>query len=375
MPVMNGIEATQRIKINSPKTMIIALSCLDDEKKQKEILSAGAEDYVNKPINALLFNSRLKNYLSVLDSRSHIDVIDSAKNLFSSKIYNHKITFCISTEDHLAEFWESILIRMNLLKELENGSDLVRLIYEIGGHYLHGNYTFKIIIEEDESNYYFTLTNAHLVPKKLIDRLIEKNFPSLRNIFNDKKLSILLSKKALSQKIETPTEEEPIKEQSIQELTLTSSLEKTEYKTYDFLQSDEIEEFEDSLYKLHAIINALGTQECTLAEIQTINSYFNEMKKVLIQNSESYAIATAIEELSTTIKTYPQEFIQMAKDIQAIALGFIDDLISWKEMIFYEGAPSLDFMDDSIVANAKILQDLLNPPEVKEEELDDIFAF
>ena len=99
------------------------------------------------------------------------------------------------------------------------------------------------------------------------------------------------------------------------------------------------------------------------------------MKKVLIQTSESYAIASAIEEFGSTISAYPQEFIQMSQDLQSIALGFIDDLISWKEMIFYEGAPRLDFMNDSISANAKILQELLNPCETNEEELDDIFTF
>ena len=370
MPIMDGIEATQKIKINSPKTMIIALSSIEDDLKHREILISGAEDYINKPISSIIFKTRLKNYLSILDSRSHIDIVHSAKNLFSSTIYNHNLSFGISKEDHLAEFWESILIRMNLLKEVEHSQDIVRLIYELGSLYLQASQSFKIIIEEDEKNYYFTLTHANIIPKRLLDRLVEKNFPSVRHILNDNRFSILLPKTSEVEHIQE-TKNPPL-QQAIQTI---SSLGKEEYKTYTFLQSDEIEEFEDNLYKLHAIITGLASEETSSAHIQNIISYCDAMKKVLIQTSESYAIASAIEEFGSTISAYPQEFIQMSQDLQSIALGFIDDLISWKEMIFYEGAPRLDFMNDSISANAKILQELLNPCETNEEELDDIFTF
>ena len=367
MPIMDGIQATKKIKINSPKTMIIALSSIDDEEKQKEILLSGAEDYIHKPISSVIFKSRLKSYLCILDSRSHIDVIHSAKNLFSSTIYNHNLSFSISNEDHLAEFWESILIRMNPLKEIKHLHDIVRLIYEIGTLYLQASQGFKIIIEEDEENYYLTLTHANLIPKRLLDRLIEKNFPSLRHIFSNNKFSILLDK--------TPEIQETVKETTKQEIKTITSLEKEKYKTYDFLDIDEIDEFEDNLYKLHAIISALDIQETTHLEIQNISAYCEAMRKILIQTSESYTIATAVEIFGTTISSNSQEFIQISGGLQAIALGFIDDLISWKEMMFYEGAPSLDFMDNSILANAKTLLNLLNPTEINEEELDDIFTF
>ncbi len=370
MPIMDGIEATQKIKISSPETMIIALSCIEDDLKHKEILISGAEDYINKPISSIIFNTRLKNYLSLLDSRSHIDIIYSAKNLFSSTIYNHNLSFGISKEDHLAEFWESILIRMNLLKEIEHSQDIVRLIYELGSLYLQASQSFKIIIEEDEQNYYFTLTHANIIPKRLLDRLVEKNFPLVRHILNDNRFSILLPKTTEDTSIQE-TKEETIKHK----VNTISSLDKKEYKTYAFLDTQEIDEFEDNLYKLHAIITSLEGEETTSAHIQNIRTYCDAMKKVLIQASESYIIASAIEEFGATISAYPQEFIQMSQDLQAIALGFIDDLISWKEMIFYEGAPSLDFMNDSILANSKILQDLLNPCNLNEEELDDIFTF
>lgn len=376
MPVMNGIEATKEIKILSPKTMIIALSSLDDEEKQKEMFLAGAEDYVNKPISSVVFRSRLKNYLSIIDSRSHINFISSAVNLFSSKIYNHHLRFCVSNEDHLAEFWESVLIRMSFLKQVEHANDLVRLIYELGSLYLKKNIHFDILIEEDEENYYFTLTQADKILEKDINQLIEKNLPEVNSILDDTKLSFLLKKESI---VEESVKQECITEVQAeveykQELTRVSSLEE-DYSTYTFLQMDEVEEFEDSLYKLHGIVTVLGSNPCSSDEIELINSYFHEMKKALIQTSESYAIATAIEELSATISNNTKEFISMAKELQPIALGFVDDLISWKEMLFYTGAPSIDFMDDSIVANAKILQDLLAPQEVNEEALDDIFSF
>jgi len=63
MPVMDGIEATQRIKSINPKIPIIAQTAyaLPDEKKRA--IQAGCDDYVTKPINITMLYSAIKRIL------------------------------------------------------------------------------------------------------------------------------------------------------------------------------------------------------------------------------------------------------------------------------------------------------------------------
>jgi DNA-binding NarL/FixJ family response regulator len=48
MPDMDGIEATQRIKTNNPRTNIVALSARADDESALQIIEAGATGYVGK---------------------------------------------------------------------------------------------------------------------------------------------------------------------------------------------------------------------------------------------------------------------------------------------------------------------------------------
>lgn len=50
MPVMNGIEATKRIKFNRPEILIIAQSAYTAESDKNAALEAGCESFISKPI-------------------------------------------------------------------------------------------------------------------------------------------------------------------------------------------------------------------------------------------------------------------------------------------------------------------------------------
>jgi len=56
MPILDGLEATRRIKQASPATRIIILSIHNDAAVRAQARSAGADDFVDKgaPLTALL---------------------------------------------------------------------------------------------------------------------------------------------------------------------------------------------------------------------------------------------------------------------------------------------------------------------------------
>lgn len=103
MPNMDGFEATKYIKQMHKNSMIIALSALDDEASKHKMLSLGAEDYLTKPINSELFETRVAQYIRIASMRSQSKPeVSNVMNPFSNSIYSRTITFRIQDEGALA---------------------------------------------------------------------------------------------------------------------------------------------------------------------------------------------------------------------------------------------------------------------------------
>ena len=62
MPDMNGLEATRRIRSYNPKSVIIAVSGVDDHKLQEEIIANGADAYIAKPVEPELFYASIRRF-------------------------------------------------------------------------------------------------------------------------------------------------------------------------------------------------------------------------------------------------------------------------------------------------------------------------
>ena len=65
MPVVDGIEACKRLKVNDKTrlTPILMITALEDNKE--EAVRAGAEDFVSKPFNLLELSVRLESLLRI----------------------------------------------------------------------------------------------------------------------------------------------------------------------------------------------------------------------------------------------------------------------------------------------------------------------
>ena len=67
MPVMDGYEATRRIK-STPRgqgTVIIALTASAFEEERSQVIAAGCDDFVRKPLQAELIFSKMADYLGI----------------------------------------------------------------------------------------------------------------------------------------------------------------------------------------------------------------------------------------------------------------------------------------------------------------------
>jgi len=64
MPVLNGLEATKRIKETRPDVPIIAQTAYAMDGDRTRSLEAGCDDYISKPIDLKSFVELISKYIA-----------------------------------------------------------------------------------------------------------------------------------------------------------------------------------------------------------------------------------------------------------------------------------------------------------------------
>ncbi len=392
MPNMDGITATQKIKEIDKKVMVVAVSALDDEESKSKILLAGAEDYIVKPVNGDVFRKRFSHYLSLLNSRGEKKFSSETTNVINFNVYCRKLIFAVEKESALAEFWEYYLIESS--KFSEEISDLVRIIYGIGVWQLKLKYKFQILVEESEDSVYFTMTNMKLLDGATIENIIKKNYPRAVYKIQDDKITFVLGKSikqeaeatvgvaapAVGIKAEPKPQAQAASQATIEQSAATDDdvfeLKDSELMVYDFMDLEDLEELDTIAADLNSLMLLVGSSKLEIFEIKEICDYIEKFGKILRNYNETYDLSFALTTLSTDIMENAAVFIERSKDISSLCIAFNNDLLMWLRKVFREGAPSIDFLDKSIISNSSMISNFIKPQSAQSaENLDDIFDF
>jgi two-component system chemotaxis response regulator CheY len=378
MPEMDGIEATKRIRSFEPKAMIIAVSAVDDGERQRQILGSGAEDYISKPINADIFMTRLANYFRLIDSRDAVKTKfnPGAANVFSNDVYSRKLLFYIQSDDDLAEFWEYYLLAQE--GGSEHLSSSVRTLYALGALCLKLGIHNQVIVEESDTIRYMTMTEADKIDAKLIKLIFLKNSDVTDYKVQDNKLTIRMPIiKKLESKIVVPAPifvPSPVIEPAVipQYVAVHETL-----QTYDYMDDEDLEELKENVGKLNSLMMVVGG-EIEPHEVEEISSSLYQISKIATGYTDSYAIGQALAGMGSTIADHKELFVAKSNDLAPMCAAFGRDLNSWIRLVFVEGASSVHYMDDTIIANAQMIESILKMDEsssAADDGLDDIFDF
>lgn len=382
MPQMDGIEATKKIREHDKEVMIIAVSAVDDDARQKEILRCGAEDYVPKPLDAEQLYSRLDNYLSLLSLRHHgnLSVHRKAANLYTKSIFRRQTIFYVTTEEALSEFWEYYLLGDEPIK-VDGLSDVVRAIFALGEEIVRLDGEPWIIVEADDNAIYFTLNKIDVIGEILVKLIMKKNKEITEFKSNEEKISFKL------EKVISPMKEEQIIVSPVEEVSVTETVEQKdieitqtsvdEYKVFDYMDSEDLLDMEEHLGDLSSLMLMLGSSKIEEKDIQLIAALLDALGKRLTIYTESFPIGKSLSNLSSEIFTHIERFKEIEKDLSTMSGAFVSDLQTWVKMTFQEGAPSVDFMNDTIVANTQTIISMLQADDTvaDESDMDDIFDF
>lgn len=375
MPHMNGIEATKHIHAILPQAIIVIVSTEDDEENQIQALRNGAKDYFIKPIQPDIFKRRLHLYATMMENGKGIASSKQSLNLFSNTIFCYKTTYLIENEEDLAQLWESLLFKVKDSVRTNFMSDLIRFIYQLSQVMLSRKVQPQIVMEENEHHYFFSILNVHIVQSKKIIQLIENYFSQIDYLLKSNVLSFKVVKEfsqtAVITTISIP-EEQP-KQPSAASVSVTYEKESEILQRFDFMEEEDMASLELKLNELSTQFMWMGSNELNGDDVDQIVSAFERLSSIMLLYSETQTLGIAIRDLTAIIKKDETAFITMAPQMSSLCKSFNNDLILWFKSIFYEGAPSISYMDASILSNIQMIQSFLEPAD--DATLDDSDGF
>lgn len=375
MPHMNGIEATKHIHALLPQSIIVIVSTEGDEENQIQALRNGAKDYFVKPIQPDIFKRRLHLYATMVDNSKGITSSKQSLNLFTNSIFCYKTTYHIENEEDLAQLWESLLFKVKDNVRTNFMSDLIRFIYQLSQVMLTRKVQPHIVIEENEHYYFFSILNINIVQSKKVMQLIENYFDQIDYLLKLNILSFKVTKDflptTLITTIVTP-EEQPHPSDS---MATTYEKGAQVLQRFDFMEEEDMTSLELKLGELSTQFMWMGSNELNSDDVDQIIVSFERISSILLFYSQTQTLGTAIRDLTAIIKKDETIFIAMAAQMSTLCKSFNNDLIVWFKTLFYEGAPSVDYMDASILSNIQMIHSFLEPMDEAAMDGDDTFEF
>ena len=376
MPVMDGIEATRRIKAFDNQSMIIALSALDDEASKHAMLSSGAEDYMTKPIDSDLFRQRVRNYLSILEMRSQDVRRQESITRFNDSVYPATLTFYIEDEASLAYFWSYLLKRADYTAE--HISDVVRIIYGFGLWMLKLKHPFHIVAEESDTHLYLTQQNLDVISEGVVKRILLRHCSDAVYIVDNATLSFKLT--LGETKYERPEALPQTRDE--EQLSYTQKiLSKTHFNkttAADFVAAtaisymnklENLEEIEDLLDQ-----TLIGFEsEPTHAKMQEIAGHFIAYTEVVELLVEFEHLTFALRSMAEFLGNLPEESLdaERVKKFVTLSLHLLEDLQNWRNNIFIkQEANDIHYLDSSLLSSCLQLEAIFNTEAVEEDEGD-----
>lgn len=387
MPNMDGISATTAIRRIDKKSMIIAVSSVDDNERKKVILSNGAEDYISKPVNGDIFKVRLQSYIKLIQARHHkASAPKKSLNLFNKDIYPYHLHFSGENEDMISSFWEYYLLNNT---PYDGICDMVRFIYDMALLALEVDSSVDIYEENTDEEIYFTLeVQTPLEPDSIMHYADKNNFIDNYKL-KGKKLSTKLNKKKVVTFIErsdldrrsssdrrkelendVSTEDKNVTLKSVPEVTIKNQV-------FDILEPEDFEDFQEYISKLNSLLLILGSH-IEEHEVDEIVQTIIRISKTASIYSDLYTVGYTLGELGQVINNNKESFIEKSSQLGPLAVAFGGDLSQWFKSLFVQGAPAINFLDDSIVSNAKMIGGFISPESQAVEDsddVDDIFDF
>jgi two-component system cell cycle response regulator len=168
MPEMNGMELIRRTKENFPSVSVVAMTGYTDEYRYVDIIKAGANDFVKKPIDIAELEAKIVRCISERELRkelSRLSITDSLTGLFNQRQFYMRLREEIVRSTRQKHSLALILMDLDNFKEYNDkhghiagdkalrdvGKAILRSIREgVDSGYRYGGDEFAIILIDSD---------------------------------------------------------------------------------------------------------------------------------------------------------------------------------------------------------------------------------
>ncbi len=338
------------------------ISYFDNEKKaQEHIAEFKTFIYSNKNTpSTILSHQSLNNdgYALSVVPISHGDID-----------FNHHI-FLLNDKTQLSIFFSYFENFDDFDKsKLKNA---IELIYALASIQLIKNTDAKVVFQQSSTHYYLTLKQLFSFSVKSLESVLIKRGLEHNYIIDNKQMRFVFKKTSSISKNNNISKE-------LKSSKDINSVKLENYTIYDFLDYDELDELEESLGDINLTLETMGENGIESDDVKILGKNLKHIGRILSRNNESFEIGLNVCSLGDTFIDNNEFIPSISKDIYDLCLAFNNDLRVWSKKLFFEGAPSLHFLDASIISSTTLIQNVIqttnNEDDQKIENLDDIFDF
>ncbi|MEY4504215.1 MAG: hypothetical protein RL154_508 [Pseudomonadota bacterium] len=362
MPQCDYLEIIPEIReYLGENAVIVGCSLKRDAEIIKKLFRLGVEDFILKPYNLDILRQKINNYQAIMSHRKNQSYISKPLNNFAISCGCFHSVFKIKCKNDLAEFWEYFTSNANDCKSCNIMiNDLTNIIFNLCLEFLKFTKVFHIYIEHNKTEYFITVANLQDIKKwatKSLTLYHSSHYEYLDYKIDSEQISFRVSKTA--DNIAKAATNINIPEEAQIQL-MTDKIE-VELCVYNFLTKEDITKLKNYLICMEATLNILKFSKLTSAEALMLANSLSKVASLLNTYQETYEISIHINNLSSVIKKEKETFVKKSKKLSNVLLAFFADLFEWQIAICECGAPSIDFMNTSIIANVKTLINIILP--------------
>lgn len=397
MPVMDGFEATKRIKDIIPETVIIVVTALSDNDTEAKMVQSGANAYLTKPLDRELTRFKLLNFIRIIRNRSqhHTFTRQTVLNPFSKAIRSMKTLWYIANENDLMDFGSWLIELYSRHHETHTFSfdTKLEILYKIIQGNLNHQKNLTLIIEDGFENLYISFANPEGIEN---DTMLRSKIDTILDdiVMKDNFVHIRIRL--------VPTEKEELKAEPLtgpldnDSLTEAKIRRKIENEEKDILRKSYTEKIPapeyvaslgDVLDELQDLAEIEGEWKLHLEnfkyeqDVESLHAVAKEISRyssVINSLYDFMALAYSMSTLALFLENIPQEKLDEGKINKLYTvLGLIlEDLVNWRNTIFInQETNDIHYLDSSLFSSCLQVETIMTDAAIEQNDEDDDIEF
>ncbi len=398
MPVMDGFEATKRIKDLIPETIIVVVTALSDSETETKMVHSGANAYLTKPLDRELTRFKLLNFIRIIRNQNRLHTItkQAALNPFSKSIRSMKTLWYINNENDLMDFgsWLIELYARHQDTHTFGFDTKLEILYKVIQNNLNLHQTLTLVIEDGFENLYISFVNRDgFDPDPVLQEKIGAILDDI--VFKDHFIHIRIwlvsADRQAAHKTETATAvldndiqtEEKIRrkiQEEEKDILRKSYTDKVTAKEYVVSLGDVLDELQDIAEIEEEWKNYLEEfkYEQQIASLHAVATEISRYSSVINSLYDFMALAYSMSTLALFLENITQEKLDESKITKLYTvLGLIlEDLVNWRETIFVKQETNdIHYLDSSLFSSCLQVETIMTDAAIEQNDDDDDIEF